>query len=648
MSLIRASILICAAAVACLSAANAQSPGLQYHKGASDSVALIKALSNDSLSVKIYSNSAVEVEDRKNNSTWTAGPIAIQDKSIVEEGQVWLDTERSPTRQYPGRFFGKVEGESIRFELLGRQEQINGRFLCNVSLDGPWLIYKVLSIDDSIPSLVYPPPIQSDAIIIPKGVGEIIRTAERGASSRYIYPFYTRLNMRWLGGLKGDAAWIGIFDEGFEDTAGFVAERTATPILIRSLNRWSHSYTYRMKFVKGDYVDLAKIYRQWLMDKGQFVSLRQKIQTNPNLKALVGGRVFWLNVASAGSGGRSTEGFVPSGGPGRSTESSHPRVAFTYKNVAALIERLKILGLKKGLIKVGGWINGGYDYSHPDIWPPEPSVGPIADLKNLLASPNPILVGLHDNYGDMYAHTPSFPKGVNRNADGDLLTGGVWGGGQAYILSSPYSLTYAQRNWEDIRALAPKAMFIDTVTAMQIYQSFEPGAEVTKAQDLAAKTQLLAFYKKQGVLLGSEESADFGVPYVDWFENRDQRVQGRSIPLWPLVFHDAVFGTRYGGVTREGAYPGWLEDMLWGYLPHFRINSPDWNQDELFRSLDHVDQWNERIGTTEMTSHKFLTSDYTVEQTAFSTGDSIICNFGDKPYDHNGKLVKPKSYLILN
>jgi hypothetical protein len=88
--------------------------------------------------------------------------------------------------------------------------------------------------------------------------------------------------------------------------------------------------------------------------------------------------------------------------------------------------------------------------------------------------------------------------------------------------------------------------------------------------------------------------------------------------------------------------------MLWGYLPHFRINSPTWNQDELFRSLDHVDQWNEKIATAEMTSHKFLTGDYTVEQTAFSTGDSIICNFGDKPYDYNGKVVKPKSYLILN
>lgn len=87
--------------------------------------------------------------------------------------------------------------------------------------------------------------------------------------------------------------------------------------------------------------------------------------------------------------------------------------------------------------------------------------------------------------------------------------------------------------------------------------------------------------------------------------------------------------------------------MLWGYLPHFRIDR-DWKQDKLFQSMDHVDQWHARIGTAEMTSHKFLTADYSVEQTTFSTGDSIICNFGDKPYDHKGKAVSPKSYLIMN
>ena len=614
-------------------------------------VTVLQTLRNDFLSVKIYSNSFTEIEDLKNNKSWETWSVAIQDKSIVEIGEVWLSTGRSLTHEYPGHFYGEMEGDNIRFTLIGRQNLIIGTFLCNISLEDSWLVYKILEIDESIPSLVYPPPIKSDAIIIPKGVGEIIRdTGNRemfGAMyPRYIYPFYTRLNMRFIGGLKDDAGWIGIFDDGFEDVFGFVANITATPIITRSLNRWQHGFTYRMKFVQGDYVDLAKVFRQWVIDQGNFVTLEEKMKANPDLKSLLGGRAFWINLAFPARRKETAEDFLLKGDyPNNSGEPTDIR--FTYQELAELIDHLKDLGLKKGLIKIGGWINGGYDNSHQDIWPPEPKLGSIDELKRILSSERPLLVALHDNNQDMYPHTASFPKGVNRNADGDLLTGGVWAGGQAYILNSRYSVQYAKRNWEQIKTLEPKAMFVDIITAVQIYQSFEPGDELTKHEDLEAKKELVKFYKDQGVVFGSEEAADFAIPWVDWFENRHRRIQGTSIPLWPLVFHDAAFCTRYGGMSNNDGHPGWLEDMLWGYLPHFSI-SPGWDQEELFQSIDHVDRWHERIGTAEMTDHQFLDKDYTVEKTTFSTGDEIISNFGKQPFTYNGDVIEAKGYLILD
>jgi hypothetical protein len=59
-----------------------------------------------------------------------------------------------------------------------------------------------------------------------------------------------------------------------------------------------------------------------------------------------------------------------------------------------------------------------------------------------------------------------------------------------------------------------------------------------------------------------------------------------------------------------------------------------------------VDEWHERIGTAEMTNHRFLTADFDVEETTFSTGNKIVCNFSDNPFSYEGKLVKAKSYLI--
>jgi len=621
-------------------------------------VTILQTLENEYLSVKIYSNSFTEIEDLKHGKSWETWSVALQDKSEVEIGEVWLRTGRSLTHQYPGHFYGEKEGTNIRFTLTGRQGLIIGTFLCSITLDNSWLVYKVLEIDESIPSLVYPPPIISDDIIIPKGVGEIIRSgydptkrttadaAMYGAMyPRTIYPFYTRLNMRFIGGLKDDAGWIGIFDEGFEDMYGFFANSTATPMCVRSLGKWSHPYSFRMKFVEGDYVELAKAYRQWIINQGQFVSLEEKIQANPDLRSFLGGRVFWINLAFPSRRKTTAEDFMLRGD--YQFDNGDPiEIRFTYKELDTMIKRLKDLGLEKGMIKIGGWINGGYDYSHQDVWPPEPRLGSIDELKSLLSSEPPLLVSLHDNNQDMYAHTASFPKGVNRNADGDMLTGGVWRGGQAYILNSRYSKKYAKRNWEQIKTLEPKAMFVDIITAMQLYQSFEPGDELTKHEDWIAKTELMKFYKDQGIVFGSEEAADFGIPYVDWFENRHKRIQGTSIPLWPLVFHDAVFNMRYGGVSSVEEHPGWLEDMLWGYLPHFFI-SPDWDQQELFKSLDHVDQWHEKIGTAEMTDHQFLDVEYKVEMTSYSTGDRIICNFSDNPFNYEGKIIEANDYLIL-
>ena len=87
--------------------------------------------------------------------------------------------------------------------------------------------------------------------------------------------------------------------------------------------------------------------------------------------------------------------------------------------------------------------------------------------------------------------------------------------------------------------------------------------------------------------------------------------------------------------------------MLWGYMAHFSIN-PEWNQEELFRSLSHVDEWHERIGTAEMTNHRFLSDDFEVEETTFSTGDRIICNFSGKHFNFEGKSIGAKSYLIVS
>ena len=71
-----------------------------------------------------------------------------------------------------------------------------------------------------------------------------------------------------------------------------------------------------------------------------------------------------------------------------------------------------------------------------------------------------------------------------------------------------------------------------------------------------------------------------------------------------------------------------------------------WDQEEIFTTIDHVDKWHEKIGMADMVNHKFLTDDLKVEQTEFSSGDSIICNFSEEAVNVGGKKVKSGGYII--
>ena len=300
----------------------------------------------------------------------------------------------------------------------------------------------------------------------------------------------------------------------------------------------------------------------------------------------------------------------------------------------------------------------------PISWPPEPSLGSLEEMKNVLGMDGNYITGLHDNYQDMYEGRPSFPKGLNVLPSGELMNGGYWGGGQAYILNSRSSLEYAKRNWAMIKDLNPKAMFIDTLSASKLLESYEKNNTLSKTQDQMLKIELLGLFKNAGKLVGSEEGCEFVIPLADWFENRHNRIgDGTTIPLWPLVFHDAVICYRYNSFKNIGQAPVWLEDMLWGYALHFfmdtsfgRIKNTGGSEkigfgasemdEEAFKGTFHVDEWHQRIGTAEMLSHRFLTEDFKVEETIFEPGISIICNFSNEDRTVEGKNIKAYSYLI--
>jgi hypothetical protein len=616
----------------------------------------VRHLENEYLSFTLFSDGTAKIVDRKTQTEWRMGPVAMQDESPIDVGHVWVRTGRSVCEQYPGRFLVKIEGDTLRYWLLGRGKEIKGSFLVQITLEGKWLEFRLVAIDHKLPSLVFPPPIECNSLVLPMNVGRWIREPLEG---RYFYPFFSNLNMRWFGGLREDKGWLALFpEENFVDSGAMVTELSSSPAWLQSLGQWSQPRVVRYTFAAGDYVRLAKIYREWAIEHGLHKSLVKKIAATPALINLCQGRMISLVEAHPRHAKEYDDDILMSAADDDMLGHG-PKVHFTHQQVREVIRDLPSIGIRRALINVRGWIPGGYDYSHPDVWPPEPDLGPLGDLKSLCGTGDPYTVVLHDNYQDIYRQSASWPKGVDHRADGSLLPGGYWAGGQAYILNSRDSVRYAQRNWREMKQLSLRGLYVDTTTACQAYQSFEPNNSLTRSQDVEYKTKLLAFFKSQGLVLGSEEGADFGVPHLDWFENRHDRVPGESVPLWPLVFHDAALCGRYTKDTELGPVdrrrseeaakpPSWLLDLLWGY---FIISGcPDrasWDlYKERLKSTLQVDEWLRKVSLAEMVSHRFVASDFQVEETSFSTGDTIVVNFSSEERNVEGVRIPRYGYQM--
>lgn len=603
---------------------------------------------NQHLKATIFNDASAEFLVKATSTTWQMGAIAIQEDNPIDVGHVWLRTQRSVCEEYPGTFLGVQQGNALQFTLFGREKRTQGTISVKPRLDEGWFELEILEIDPCLPSLVFPPPIVSESLVIPSGVGKWICQPLPG---RFVWAYPTWLNMRWFGGLRGQQGWLAILDEGFENAGVFAAELLAAPAWLQSLRAWQYPRRIRYGFTNGGYVGLAKNFRTYAVEKGLHISLRQKMQAIPALHNALGGRMLSFMQARGYHREHYPACWQPTPPPPPNLRGNL-RLSFTHRQVEDAIKDALACGMTNGIINLRGWINGGYDETHPDILPVEPALGTPAEFEHLTRRGDPLLVALHDNYQDIYERCPSFPQGVVIRQDGSLMPGGFWAGGQAYILNSKASLAYARRNWETIGKLGVRGYYVDTTACAQFYENYEAGNMLSRRQERELKTELLRFFRGQGLAVGSEEGSDFVTHGVDWVETRHHRVPGESIPLWQLVFHDACFCLRYnsGSAKNESPVspvPNYLADILWGCMVNWYTHSPaEWEQEKpAFQATLPVDGWHARIGVDELTDHRYLSEDGLVERAEF-TSAAVIVNFAAEPRQVEGITVPALGYVI--
>ena len=334
---------------------------------------VMQQLENDFLKVVIYSDASMEITDKKRKQSWVSGPVAMQEEGPIDNGYVFNRTDRSICEEYPGRFAGTKTGDNINYTLIGRQKENMGGFVVNYQLQNDEMVVKIVEIEDRIPSLFFPPPLFSDSILIPHHTGRWFKEPD-SYWTRTIYKLHQHISMRWFGGLQGQNGWMCILEDGWADSILMKISLTVTAGWLKSLDKWTPR-SVRYCFTGNGYVGQAKRFRKWAKDHGLFQSLKDKIKDLPQLNDLIGGRIVGLFLAY----GKSTR-FDHENNLTPITEELEKTLnkVKVYNNFADAkkIQQLYIqAGMKKGIFNYQGWLNGGYDHSHPDVWPPEKALG---------------------------------------------------------------------------------------------------------------------------------------------------------------------------------------------------------------------------------------------------------------------------------
>ncbi len=431
-----------------------------------------------------------------------------------------------------------------------------------------------------------------------------------------------------------------------------------TPIWKSSKKKLSYPRKMRIELVSDGYVGMAQRYKTYAKESGRYVTLRQKIERNPEFEKIIGApdiKVYCYTNRLNNPYYKAWSEPVLDG---------YSRVNTTFEQVGTMADDLKKLGVEKCLILLGGWNRMGYDREHVDMWPPAEPAGGIKGLKKACQAVKSkgYLFALHDNYDDFYPDAPSFDERfILRDGDGSMHKGGVWDGGLCYITCPSQRLELLNRNLALIQASIPlNAYYFDVVTNTSHYECYDPRHPMTRKEDLQYRLALLDNIVQRGLVIGGERGTDWAIPVVGFCEGLSgggtgyhrgiAYRSGLTVPLFYLVYRECVVGYWQHGTPhgREDHANHVLLDLLYGQPSSWSLEYAQWKdlKPMIKETYDLLGRLHEKTAHAAMTCHEFLSTDRMVQKTALEDGTQIWVNFGITTYEGENLILPPKGFRI--
>jgi hypothetical protein len=603
-------------------------PGFQRNPNLASAL----TISNEFLTLTLHtSNATFSVTDKRIGRTWRQRTVGA---SMLLQNAT-------------------AQGQELRMDLFHVPSGLELKAVVSLIPNKPELTLELSGTGDLTSPVRYPHPFDTqpgERLIIPMNEGISYPVEDESVPTQRLIAYGGHgICMAFWGVTHQEAGHMAII-ESPDDASILIARHDNRLIVAPEWDPQKRAFGYPRKlryvfFDRGGHVAMAKRYRAYAAQLGLVKTLAEKKQHNPHVDLLLGAVNVWCWDRDAVSLVKEMQA------------AGIERILWSNRQTPENLRQLNELGV----------LTSRYDI-YQDVMDPAqfPKLRWTHSDWTTAAWPRDIIIGGNGVW----------IKGWGVEAkDGSMISCGV--------ICDKQALPYARDRVPPELATNPyKCRFIDTTTAAPWHECYAPEHPMTRTESREHKMRLLEYFSKDlNLVTGCETGHDASVPYLHYFEgmlslgpyrvpDSGRRMQviwtnvparvaqfqlghDYRLPLWELVFHDCVVSQWYWGDYNNKLPALWdkrdLFNLLYGTPPMFMFDRKLWSENKarFAQSYRNICPHVRELGYAEMTDHRFLTSDRTVQQTVFSSGHVVTVNFGASPHTlPGGASIAPMGYLV--
>ncbi len=347
-----------------------------------------------------------------------------------------------------------------------------------------------------------------------------------------------------------------------------------------------------------------------------------------------------------------------------------------YAETARRMEQMIDYGLTDSLLTVHVWQRWGYDYRLPDIYPPNPSLGTVEDMRQIAAvcAEHDIPWGLHDNYIDFYPDANEYSYDhICFTEAGQPIKAWLNEGreAQSYRWRPDHIMPFVQRNLKLIGpSLEPTHYFIDVFTSLECFDYYDKQGQFhSMLETRRCWGEAFAWirdYLGDDAPMTSEAGHDQLVGYLDGADCQHLQLSDESRDFcirlacqdWQRVpWYDAVLHDRFSlhGVGYSGRYQGGRSraehgiesddyisaEILTGHA--LMIDNPGFGRGAI-RKYWLAQDFVRSIATDTIANVEFVEGDIHRQIIDWNSGARVYVNRGRDDWNVAGKVLPPYGY----